>query len=414
KKGEAQGIIAWHPDRLARNPMDAAQIIYLLDIGKLKDLKFCSYYFDNSPEGKMMLQITLSQSKYSSDKLSKDVKRGMDKKASAGKRPTRGPIGYLNTKTNLKGEQDFYSDPARFLLTKQLWDKMLTGNYSVPKIKEYGDEIGLTQPPTRKLPERPLRVGMLYRTFTNPFYYGWYEWPEGSANWIKGTHEPMVTEEEFDRVQKILGRKGKQKPKKQNFAFTGLIHCPCGGMITADEKYKRQKNGNVHHYIYYHCTKKIDKNCTQKAVRLEDLHEQIDDVLKKLTISSNFQQWALKYLHELRQNQAEAQEDTLAAKQKALLRVTQQIDNLVLKYTSPENVGGGLFTDHEYQSLKGRFMKEKIKLEDDLKNHGEQMEEWVELTEKTFNFARYARIWFKEGDVATKRAIFACLGSDLL
>ena len=41
KDGEAQGIIAWHPDRLSRNPIDAAQIIYLLDIGALKDLKFC-------------------------------------------------------------------------------------------------------------------------------------------------------------------------------------------------------------------------------------------------------------------------------------------------------------------------------------------------------------------------------------
>ena len=48
KKGEAQGIIAWHPDRLSRNPKDGAEIIYLVDIGKIKDLKFCSYYFDNS------------------------------------------------------------------------------------------------------------------------------------------------------------------------------------------------------------------------------------------------------------------------------------------------------------------------------------------------------------------------------
>ena len=51
EKGEGQGIIAWHPDRLSRNPIDAGKVIHLLDKGKLKDLKFCSYTFDNSPEG---------------------------------------------------------------------------------------------------------------------------------------------------------------------------------------------------------------------------------------------------------------------------------------------------------------------------------------------------------------------------
>src|SRR5574344_1361272 len=29
--GEASGIVAWHPDRLARNRVDGGQIVYLLD-----------------------------------------------------------------------------------------------------------------------------------------------------------------------------------------------------------------------------------------------------------------------------------------------------------------------------------------------------------------------------------------------
>ena len=45
--GEAQGIMAWAPDRLARNSIDGGQIIYLLDCGPLTDLKFATYTFDN-------------------------------------------------------------------------------------------------------------------------------------------------------------------------------------------------------------------------------------------------------------------------------------------------------------------------------------------------------------------------------
>src|SRR5437879_3235406 len=47
EKNEAEGIIAWAPDRLARNSIDGGRIIYLLDTGVIKDLKFSTYTFEN-------------------------------------------------------------------------------------------------------------------------------------------------------------------------------------------------------------------------------------------------------------------------------------------------------------------------------------------------------------------------------
>ena len=412
--GKVQGIIAWHPDRLSRNPIDAAQIIYLLDTGKLKDLKFCSSHFDNSPEGKMMLQITMSQSKYSSDKLGKDVKRGIDKKAAMGIRPTLTPLGYLNSKTNLKGEETIFSDPKRFDLVKQLWQTMMTGNYSVPAMAKYANEIlHLTQPPTRKLPyERPVRVNVLYRLFTNPFCYGWYKWND---EMIQGTHEPMITEDEFNRVQKILGRPYKPHPKTHQFAFTGLMKCgSCGASITAEEKTKRQQNGNVHTYIYYRCTKKATPDCPERCLNLNEFNKQVDKVLEGLHISDRFQKWALRYLHEMRKGEAAAQENTFEAKQRELARLTKQLDNLLIKFTSPENSDGGLISDIDYKSLKSGLAKHKAQLEQELAGQGRDINDWLEMSERTFNFARYARIWFEKGDLNTKRAIFACLGSDFI
>ncbi|PIQ92950.1 MAG: hypothetical protein COV69_00505, partial [Parcubacteria group bacterium CG11_big_fil_rev_8_21_14_0_20_39_14] len=70
EKGEAEGILAWHPDRLARNSVDGGKIIWLLDIEKLKELKFPTFWFENTPQGKFMLQIAFGQSKYYVDNLS--------------------------------------------------------------------------------------------------------------------------------------------------------------------------------------------------------------------------------------------------------------------------------------------------------------------------------------------------------
>ena len=87
--GEIDGIIAWHPDRLARNEMDAAAITMRIRKGVLKDLAFVQYFFHNSPEGVMMLQMALSQSQYTSSKLSVDVKRGLTSKVEKGWAPHR-------------------------------------------------------------------------------------------------------------------------------------------------------------------------------------------------------------------------------------------------------------------------------------------------------------------------------------
>ena len=64
ENGYADGIVAWHPDRLARNSIDGGKIIYLLDQGKLQSLKFPTFWFENTPQGRFMLNIAFGQSKY--------------------------------------------------------------------------------------------------------------------------------------------------------------------------------------------------------------------------------------------------------------------------------------------------------------------------------------------------------------
>ena len=94
EKGEADGIVAWHPDRLARNSVDGGWLIHLLDRLVLKDLKFVSYSYEHSPQGMFMLQIMFGQPKYYADNLSVNVKRDMRKKIAMGWWATQAPLGY--------------------------------------------------------------------------------------------------------------------------------------------------------------------------------------------------------------------------------------------------------------------------------------------------------------------------------
>ena len=113
--GEAEGLVAWHPDRLARNSVDGGRIIYLLDIGRLKDLKFATYTFENTPQGKFMLSIIFANSKYYVDALSENIRRGNRTKVENGWLPGMARIGYLNDKDT----KTIVPDPERFALVRQ-------------------------------------------------------------------------------------------------------------------------------------------------------------------------------------------------------------------------------------------------------------------------------------------------------
>src|SRR3989344_8238451 len=87
-------------DRLARNSIDGGRIIYLVDTQKIVALKFPTFWFDATPQGKFMLNIAFVQSKYYVDNLSENVKRGLRQKVRRGEQSGQAPTGYLNDKLN--------------------------------------------------------------------------------------------------------------------------------------------------------------------------------------------------------------------------------------------------------------------------------------------------------------------------
>lgn len=162
--GKANAIIAWHPDRLSRNEIDAATITYAIRRGFIKDLKFGSYYFNNSPDGIMMLQNMMSQSQYFSAKLSVDVKRGNEEQRKRGWLTYPAPYGYINTRNPINPDQGMITpDPERFDLCRKMWDLFLTGEYSVPAILDIANnEWKFRTPQRRRTGGKPLSRTSLY------------------------------------------------------------------------------------------------------------------------------------------------------------------------------------------------------------------------------------------------------------
>jgi DNA invertase Pin-like site-specific DNA recombinase len=139
ERGKADGILSWHPDRLARNSIDGGKIIYLLDTGKIKDLKFPTFWFENTPQGKFMLQIAFGQSKYYVDNLSENIKRGHRAKLRKGIWPGFAPLGYLNNHKT----RDIDVDEEKAPLIKKAFELYSTGKYTLKQIAKILKDLGL-------------------------------------------------------------------------------------------------------------------------------------------------------------------------------------------------------------------------------------------------------------------------------
>lgn len=222
ERGEVEGILAWNPDRLARNSIDGGRIIYLLDIGKLKTLKFPTYWFENTPQGKFMLSIAFGQSKYYIDALSENVKRGLREKLRKGEWPGVAPTGYLNDKIII--------DPQRAKKVVKLFERYSTGNYSIKDIRNFSRTLGLV---SRK--GIPLSISNIQYILQNPFYYGVIKF---NGELYEAVHKPIIPKQLFETCKKIMLSKSHPKSKRsERFVFTNFIRCSeCGCAITAEEK----------------------------------------------------------------------------------------------------------------------------------------------------------------------------------
>src|SRR5579859_2234112 len=72
RQGKYDGIVAWNPDRLARNMKEGGEIIDMIDENIIADLKFVTHHFTKDANGKMLLGMAFVLSKQYSDSLSQN------------------------------------------------------------------------------------------------------------------------------------------------------------------------------------------------------------------------------------------------------------------------------------------------------------------------------------------------------
>lgn len=353
EKGKADGIISWHPDRLARNSVDGGKIIYFVDRGLIQSLKFPTFWFEPTPQGLFMLNIAFGQSKYFVDNLRENVKRGLRQKIRNGVWPGWTPVGYLNNpKTRM-----IDIDKSKALKVKKLFEFYATGSQTFLSLANWCEQKNLRGNLGKKI-----AISNVQKILTNPFYIGLMRW---KGEIFEGHHEPLISKKLFDKCQEVMAKRGKvQEVRKHNFAFLGLLKCAsCGASITAEI----QKGHN-----YYRCTKKKGLCQEKHYLREEALTEQIKNFLQKVSLSN---QDTEKVLAALDNEQDKAREDAQAEVsllKEQLSRVEAKLQKLLDIY-----LADALSTE-EYAAKKQGLVSEKVSLTEKITDFEQKGLSWLE------------------------------------
>ena len=370
--GEASGILSWLPDRLSRNSIDSGQIIYMLDENILIDLKFPHFWFENTPQGKYMLANEFNSSKQYVDNLSVNTKRGLRQKVRRGEMPGVAPVGYYNDMRTKTAKIDKQLTPT----VRQAFELYAKGDKRLDEIADFLFANGIHTKAGKLLGKKttghkPYHKNRIKRILTNPFYYGHFRYL-GEVH--EGKHKPIISKRLFDDVQTVLEKRGRpQKAVKEPKPLCGLVHCSCGMMFTNERQIKRQKNGNVHVYDYYRCTRK-NKNvdCREPHIRAEELDKQLSRLLLDFAMPIK---WADK-LYELIGQDESREKSTLDRKitgtSEQIVQLSSRLQRLLDSYLD------GDMERELYQNKRAEILGEKKSLQEQIEQASLGVLTWVE------------------------------------
>lgn len=278
---EVDGILCWHLDRLARNSLDGAQIIWRLSEGTIKEILTPHDVYDGKSDDKLMMHIKFGMAEKYVDDLSRNIQRGNRRALVEGRWPNRPPVGYarVDRETMVVGR-----DPERFEMVKELWRLRLSGA-PVMELLQRSHTWGLTMPRYRTHGGKKLSPSQLYAMFKNPFYAGMMRY---NGEEYPGRHEAMVTWTQFEAVQEMLeksrGRGLRPKTRAQErFLYQELLSCgSCGAVVTSE----RTRNRYGKTYLHYHCCRKNRryKYCPERSVQEHEITAAIAEALGGLRI----------------------------------------------------------------------------------------------------------------------------------
>ena len=287
-------VIVHKLDRLARNRADDVEINRAFEEAGVR-LVSTSENIDQTPGGMLLHGIMSSIAEFYSRNLANEVIKGMGEKARNGGTLGKAPLGYVNVRGRDEHGREVRTvelDQQRAPLLRLAFSEYATGNWTVSQLAKHLSGLGLDVPATPSKPARPITKGRLHTLLRHPYYKGVVQF-QGVE--YAGKHEPLVDEETWQAVQAVLGshRSGERERMHNHFLKSTVVCGHCGSRLLV----QNTKNGKGVLYPYFICARRQRlHDCSFKAVLIEVVEAQMQEVYRRLYVSEADRQEIERYL----------------------------------------------------------------------------------------------------------------------
>ena len=401
KSGRADGILTWQLNRLSRNPAESGLLQQMLQDEVIQEIKtHDSVHRPN--DNALIFSVETSISNQFIRDLRKNVRRGIAAKAKNGGISGPAPQGYVNNRIDKTIEKD----PTRFNHVRKIFDMYLQG-YRVPDIRRAMDDMGYLTPKSKRSGGKPLSSSTIYHILSNPRYAGVVPDPYDHSIHYTANHPAMITVQEYDRVQQLLGDKGRPRLcASRHFSLKGLIRCgECGCMITAQAKYKKLSNGLVNEYVYYHCTRK--RPCSQRSsIREGKLMSMVEDLIDQYELSPELYKWGMEALDKLAKHEIKQRDEIQMLQFNKVQDIEKQLDRLLDMATR------GLLSADRYEAKSKLLESELTRRQREQTESSERTKNWYEFVGRALDELTNMNNKFSEADIFEKSRILKAIGEN--
>ncbi len=397
QKGEAQGIVCWKIDRLSRNPVDSGKIQWMLQQGIIQHIQTHSQsHYPN--DNVLMMSVELGMANEYVRQLSENTARGLRQKARRGEFPSFAPIGYINNPATKKIE--VHKDAK---VVKKLFELYATGKVNLKYLAEFMEKAGLKSRKNNRCNQS--RISAI---LTNPIYYGHFR---HAGELYEGNHKPIITKALFDKTNTVLHSRNRRPEKEINSRpLCGLLSCgSCGMGITGEIRIKKQKNGNTHRYVYYHCTKKSKtQKCPEPCIREEELDKQLSKILSSYTLPKEWVELLENKLYIEEQNTKLTARAQVGDLRKEIEEISKNLSRLTDVYVAQD------IDREEYLKRRHSLMSEKKTLEEQIIKIERTPSMWIEPVREWIKDAQTLDEISKTADLPSKKlSLQKIFGSNL-
>jgi site-specific DNA recombinase len=352
---EIDSIVVYKLDRFSRNKNSFFAMQALLARYGIRVLSATEPLEKDTPVARLLEGILASIGEFESDLIAERTRTSMEHARRQGKPTTKAPLGYLSVR-GPDGAPTFILDPERAEGVRNAFLLYATGLYTRRKVLARINASGL-----RTQKGNPVSIQTLSMVLRNPVYAGQLR-VNGSGETSTGNFPPLVSQDLFDRVQRVyLGRvlhPGlRHQEANPDFPLRRFIRCgSCGVPLTGS--WSRSKGGR--RYPYYFCRTRGCSGVSIRTEKLETLFVEYLDTWKKgserhASLSRNLTEWVNHWASERGQL-----EESLEAE---IGRLTQRLDAINAAFLYEKTIDRATY-DREREKVEALLVDLQLRRDD--------------------------------------------------